>query len=259
MGPWAVPLLFVASLLLTGRYVGEERILAAHRALAPASAQPRSSGRAATRRRSSRCWSALRARRAVRPRSPPDLSYQKTLPTIEPRSTTQCRVCASPSSPPRCGRRHRRPGRPGPRHAEPAVRHRELVRPPRRARPQRARRGRHQDPRRLLPRRLLLGSSQARLGLDGEGLDGKLATPVPSADGDITEEVAKITWRANSKSDWIAAGLVRGVRALDADPEHARRDAVPSRRARRTATARSSTGTAPRLRDPRRPSTWSRA
>ena len=29
MGPWAVPLLVVASLLLTGRYVGEERILAA--------------------------------------------------------------------------------------------------------------------------------------------------------------------------------------------------------------------------------------
>jgi uncharacterized protein YcnI len=34
----------------------------------------------------------------------------------------------------------------------------------------------------------------------------KLATPVPSADGDITEEVAKITWRATSKSNWIAPG-----------------------------------------------------
>ena len=34
----------------------------------------------------------------------------------------------------------------------------------------------------------------------------KLATPVPSADGDITEEVSKITWRANSKSDWILPG-----------------------------------------------------
>jgi hypothetical protein len=34
MGPWAVPLLVVASLLLTGRYVGEDRILAA-RATAP--------------------------------------------------------------------------------------------------------------------------------------------------------------------------------------------------------------------------------
>ena len=29
MGPWAVPLLIVAALLLTGRYVGEELILAA--------------------------------------------------------------------------------------------------------------------------------------------------------------------------------------------------------------------------------------
>ena len=34
----------------------------------------------------------------------------------------------------------------------------------------------------------------------------KLATPVPSADGDITEEVAKITWRATTKSNWIAPG-----------------------------------------------------
>jgi hypothetical protein len=35
MGPWAAPLLVVASLLLTGRYVGEERILAAREARAP--------------------------------------------------------------------------------------------------------------------------------------------------------------------------------------------------------------------------------
>jgi uncharacterized protein YcnI len=34
----------------------------------------------------------------------------------------------------------------------------------------------------------------------------KLATPVPSADGDITEEVSKITFRATTKSDWIAPG-----------------------------------------------------
>ena len=34
----------------------------------------------------------------------------------------------------------------------------------------------------------------------------KLATPVPSADGDITEEVAKITFRATSKSGWILPG-----------------------------------------------------
>ena len=39
VGPWAGPLLIVASLLLTGRYVGEERILAARLArLAPARA-----------------------------------------------------------------------------------------------------------------------------------------------------------------------------------------------------------------------------
>ena len=37
MGPWAVPLIIVASLLLTGRFVGEEMILAARLArLAPA-------------------------------------------------------------------------------------------------------------------------------------------------------------------------------------------------------------------------------
>ena len=36
-GPWAAPFLIVASLLLTGRFVGEERILAARLArLAPA-------------------------------------------------------------------------------------------------------------------------------------------------------------------------------------------------------------------------------
>ena len=34
----------------------------------------------------------------------------------------------------------------------------------------------------------------------------KLATPIPCTDGDITEEVAKITWRPTSKSDWIAPG-----------------------------------------------------
>jgi xanthosine utilization system XapX-like protein len=34
MGPWAAPILIIAVLLLTGRYVGEEVILAVHRALA---------------------------------------------------------------------------------------------------------------------------------------------------------------------------------------------------------------------------------
>jgi uncharacterized protein YcnI len=32
----------------------------------------------------------------------------------------------------------------------------------------------------------------------------KLATPVKSEDGDITERVSKITWRAASKANWIA-------------------------------------------------------
>jgi hypothetical protein len=34
MGPWAAPILIIAVLLLTGRYVGEDVILAVHRALA---------------------------------------------------------------------------------------------------------------------------------------------------------------------------------------------------------------------------------
>ena len=31
----------------------------------------------------------------------------------------------------------------------------------------------------------------------------KLATPIKSEDGDITERVSKITWKANTKGDWI--------------------------------------------------------
>jgi hypothetical protein len=34
VGPWAAPVLIIAALLLTGRYVGEDVILAVHRALA---------------------------------------------------------------------------------------------------------------------------------------------------------------------------------------------------------------------------------
>ena len=70
VGPWAGPLLVVASLLLTGRYVGEERILASRLArLAPVRAI-----RTRWSRRHTlalvRCWSALpRARSAVRPRT----------------------------------------------------------------------------------------------------------------------------------------------------------------------------------------------
>jgi periplasmic copper chaperone A len=32
----------------------------------------------------------------------------------------------------------------------------------------------------------------------------RLATPIPSEDGDITEQVAKVTWRANGKANHIA-------------------------------------------------------
>jgi uncharacterized protein YcnI len=35
----------------------------------------------------------------------------------------------------------------------------------------------------------------------------KLATPIPSEDGDITEQVAKVTWRANSRAGWIAPNM----------------------------------------------------
>jgi uncharacterized protein YcnI len=34
----------------------------------------------------------------------------------------------------------------------------------------------------------------------------KLATPVKSDDGDITEEVSKVTWKPTSKAGWIAPG-----------------------------------------------------
>ena len=34
----------------------------------------------------------------------------------------------------------------------------------------------------------------------------KLATPVPSDDGDITEEVSKVTWKPTSKAGWILPG-----------------------------------------------------
>ena len=34
----------------------------------------------------------------------------------------------------------------------------------------------------------------------------KLATPIPSDDGDITEEVSKVTWKPTSKAGWILPG-----------------------------------------------------
>ena len=85
----------------------------------------------------------------------------------------------------------------------------------------------------------------------------KLATPIPSADGDITEEVSKITWRANSKSDWIAPGPFEEFGLSMRIPTTVRTRPCTSPRARPTAAARSSTGTAPPAPPPpRRPSTW---
>jgi hypothetical protein len=66
-GPWAAPVLIIAALLLTGRYVGEERILAARRTLrAPARAQ-----RAVWSRRHSRPLMSLLERAPRSLRGPP--------------------------------------------------------------------------------------------------------------------------------------------------------------------------------------------
>ena len=74
----------------------------------------------------------------------------------------------------------------------------------------------------VLPERLLLASDKRVWGWTAKVSMRKLATAVPSADGDITEEVAKITWRATTQGGLDHARPVRGVRPLDADPEHAR-------------------------------------
>jgi hypothetical protein len=71
MGPWAVPLLIVAALLLTGRYVGEEVILAAHRALAPVVVRP---AKVRWCRRHSTALVSLLERTPRSPRGPPALA-----------------------------------------------------------------------------------------------------------------------------------------------------------------------------------------
>ena len=104
------------------------------------------------------------------------------------------------------GPRRRRPRGPGPRHAQPAVRHRELVRPPRRSRPQRARRGRHQDRRRHFPDGFYSASTSA----SGAGRPRSRCASSPRRSRAPTatspSRSSKITWRANSKADWIAPG-----------------------------------------------------
>jgi hypothetical protein len=70
MGAWAVPLLIVAVLLLTGRYVGEEVILAVHRALAP----PVRAAKVLWARRHSTALVSLLERAPRSPRGPPALA-----------------------------------------------------------------------------------------------------------------------------------------------------------------------------------------
>jgi hypothetical protein len=70
MGAWAVPILVVAALLLTGRYVGEEVILAVHRALA---LRVRAAKARWSRRRSAALVSLLE-RTPRSPRGPPLLA-----------------------------------------------------------------------------------------------------------------------------------------------------------------------------------------
>jgi len=70
MGPWAVPLLIVAALLLTGRYVGEDVILAVHRALA----QRVRAAKVLWARRHSTALVSLLERTPRAPRGPPALA-----------------------------------------------------------------------------------------------------------------------------------------------------------------------------------------
>jgi hypothetical protein len=71
MGPWAAPLLIVASLLLTGRYVGEERILSARRARVAPRARAL---RARWSRRNATALVSLLERAPRSPRGPPALA-----------------------------------------------------------------------------------------------------------------------------------------------------------------------------------------
>jgi hypothetical protein len=70
MGPWAAPILVIAALLLTGRYVGEEVILAVHRALA----QRVRAAKVIWARRHSTALVSLLERTPRSPRGPPALA-----------------------------------------------------------------------------------------------------------------------------------------------------------------------------------------
>ena len=103
--------------------------------------------------------------------------------------------------------RRRRPRGAGPRHAQPADRS-----PPTRSRRLDVRVPNERDEARTktlvvyFPSGFYSASYKRVWGWTAKVSMRKLATPIPSADGDITEEVSKITWRATSKSDWIAPG-----------------------------------------------------
>ncbi len=72
----------------------------------------------------------------------------------------------------------------------------------------------------------------------------KLATPIPSADGDITEEVSKVTWKPTSKAGWILPGQFEEFGLSMRIPN--KPNSVLTFPARQTySAARSSTGTAP--------------
>ena len=70
-GPWAAPLIVVATLLLTGRYVGEERILAA---VAKARAPLARAAKALWSRRHAAALVSLLERAPRSPRGPPALA-----------------------------------------------------------------------------------------------------------------------------------------------------------------------------------------
>ena len=73
----------------------------------------------------------------------------------------------------------------------------------------------------------------------------KLATPIPSEDGDITEQVSKVTWRASGKANFIAPNMFEEFGLSMRMPNTPGRTlAFPS--TRRTPTRRSCGGWVPR-------------
>ena len=198
MGPWAVPLLVVASLLLTGRYVGEERILAARAGARPA--RPRRQGhlvappcrgaRLAARARPALAARSARARgltSATRtlptPGAPPNVAYARLLFA----ATLAAVAVAAPAAQAHVTL--------NPRTATANAFGRVDVRVPNE---------RDDASTKSLvvyfPSGFYSASYKRVWGWTAKVSMRKLATPIPSADGDITEEVAKITWKRDDAS-----------------------------------------------------------